>query len=760
MDGTFGVLLRAHRHEAGLTQEELAERSSLSAQAIGSLERGDRRSPRRETVLRLARALRLSEEQVAVLVAAATRRAATPPPAPVEQRTWWVAPRQLPPRLPGFTGRADLLAAVGDHLVVSTGVAVVAVSGMGGAGKTAAAVEIAYRVAAEFPDGHLFVDLGGDVRAGDTGPSVRLALAHLLSALDPGAGPVEDVEEAAARYRSGTAGRRVLLVLDNAVSTAQVLPLLPTGAGSAVLVTSRRSLVSLPGARHEDLGMLSGAEGVELLARIAGRHRVEAEPDAAAAVVRRCGGLPLAVHLVGARLATRPAWTVEHVAALLADEETRLDHLEAEDVAVRVRVGGSVDHLATSADPRDREAADAYPLLGLLEGPGLDAAVVGHLFGLDGRAAARVLDRLADLHLVEAREPGRYRIHDLLRVYVREVVSTPSHDHVRVAATIRLLEFYAAAAWRAQRLLYPLSVRSAWADDRWEAASPPFRDSGEAVEWLHREHLSFIPLLSRARADAGVPRELLVRFAVPLFGFYVFRGLDDDWVRVCEIARDAAREGTDRVAEALAVMDLGIATVSRDRAGDGLAAGIELVERGYARFAELGHRAGQAMCLTNLCHLFEAQGDIRSAIDRGERGLAIVAELDDPVAEAAAHENLGMLVRRLGDTARAEGHFERCLALSEGAGFDRGTAGALRLLALLWADIGRTEQAVEALERSALLTGRIGDGLGEATTRRDLGDLLLSMGDVRRGTDELRTALALAQRRGNHALASEILRTR
>ncbi|GIG63193.1 hypothetical protein Lfu02_75650 [Longispora fulva] len=547
MDETFGELLRAHRHEAGLTQEGLAERSSLSAQAIGSLERGDRRFPRRETVLRLARALRLSPDQVSVLVAATTRRAAaTPPPAPVEQRTWWVAPRQLPPRLPGFTGRADLLAAVSDHLMASAGVAVVAISGMGGAGKTSAAVEIAYRVADEFPDGHLFVDLGGDVRAGDTGPSVRLALAHLLSALDLGTGPVDDVEEASARYRSGVVGRRVLLVLDNAASTAQILPLLPTGAGSAVLVTSRRNLVSLPGARHEQLGMLSEAEGVDLLARIAGRRRVEAEPDAAAAVVHRCGGLPLAVHLVGARLATRPAWTVAHVAALLADEETRLDQLEAEDVAVRVSVGGSVNHLATSADPRDREAANAYPLLGLLEGPELDVAVVGHLFGLNERAAARVLDRLADMHLVEAREPGRYRIHDLLRAYVREALSTPSHDLARSAATIRLLEFYAAAAWRAQRLLYPLSVRSTWADDRWEATSPPFHDSGEAVQWLHREHMSFIPLLTRARADATVPQELLVRLAVPLFGYYVGRGLDEDWVRACEIARDAAQEGTDR----------------------------------------------------------------------------------------------------------------------------------------------------------------------------------------------------------------------
>ncbi|GIG63192.1 hypothetical protein Lfu02_75640 [Longispora fulva] len=162
------------------------------------------------------------------------------------------------------------------------------------------------------------------------------------------------------------------------------------------------------------------------------------------------------------------------------------------------------------------------------------------------------------------------------------------------------------------------------------------------------------------------------------------------------------------------------------------------------------------MCLTNLCHLFEARGDIRSAIDCGERGLSIVAELDDPVAQAAAHENLGMLMRRVGDAARAAVHFERCFALSEGAGFERGTASALRLLALGWADTGRNDDAVKALERSAHITGRIGDGLGEATARRDLGDLLLSMGDVRGGTDELRAALALAQRHGGHALASEI----
>ncbi|MCG8918361.1 tetratricopeptide repeat protein, partial [Actinokineospora sp. PR83] len=187
---------------------------------------------------------------------------------------------------------------------------------------------------------------------------------------------------------------------------------------------------------------------------------------------------------------------------------------------------------------------------------------------------------------------------------------------------------------------------------------------------------------------------------------------------------------------------------ARDRTGAGLAEAIRLVECGHSRFTALGHRPRQAMCLTNLCHLFEVQGDLSSAIECGERGLGIVAELGNPAAEAAAHENPGMLVRRTGDTARAEVHFERCLVLPEAAGFDRGTASALRLLAPVWADTGREEAAVEALERGALITGRIGDGPDEATTRRDLGDLLLAVGDVRRGTDELGAALALAQRGG------------
>jgi transcriptional regulator with XRE-family HTH domain len=298
VDASLGALIRGHRLTAGLTQEALAERAGLSSQAVGALERGDRRFPHRETVTRLAEALRLTDDQHAGLVEAARRRGTPRRQAPGPPR-----PRQLPPDIAHFTGRAEIVEAVCRGLECSDAVAVWAVAGMGGVGKTALSVHIGHRMAARFPDGQLFLDLRSTAAL-----APREAVGQLLRALGATKeGDAADLDEAAARLRSVLAGRRTLLILDNAASVEQVAPLLPGTAGCAALITSRRTLDALPQARHVRLDVLSDAESLALLAANAGQARVDAEPEAAARIVRYCAGLPLALRLAGARLAARPA---------------------------------------------------------------------------------------------------------------------------------------------------------------------------------------------------------------------------------------------------------------------------------------------------------------------------------------------------------------------------------------------------------------------------------------------------------------------
>lgn len=321
----FGDLLRRYRQTARLSQSDLAERAGLSVQTIGTLERGTRTHPRRETLLLLAEALGLSEgERETLLVSAGRgddgrrqprwRSSAGPSAIGVGAPTsTFVTPRTLPPAVADFTGRegqvAELrsLLASGTTAAAAPAVVVSAIEGMGGVGKTALAVHVAHLLADEFPDGQLYVNLRG------FGPGEPMTIDEALNLLlgllaIPPLNDATGTEQATGRYRSALAGKRALVLLDNAANVNQVLPLIPSTAGCAAIVTSRRSLSSLPGARHLQLDVLPENEAVALLAAIAGEPRMEAEPEAAVALVRRCGHLPLAIRMAGARLVARPSW--------------------------------------------------------------------------------------------------------------------------------------------------------------------------------------------------------------------------------------------------------------------------------------------------------------------------------------------------------------------------------------------------------------------------------------------------------------------
>jgi transcriptional regulator with XRE-family HTH domain len=407
-EGAFGDLLRAYRQAANLTQEALAERSGMSVEAIGALERGERRSPRPSTVEFLAEALKLDAAQRQALVAAARGR--------IEQSdriaTPLVVPRELPKPPGDFTGRSEELATLLDGLAheAASGptlrpAMISAIDGMAGVGKSALAFQAAHLLtdAGAFPDGQLYVDLHGDPP-----PAPVDVLGRMLRALgmNPGVVP-HDLDEAAARFRSLTSGRRLLVLLDNASGVDHVQPLLPGTSTCKVIVTSREVLATLPGARLVHLDVLSHDQALELLGRIAGRERLLADGQAATDVLRWCAQLPLAVRIAGARLAARPSWPVGELARQLADATHRLEALQLGELGVRASFEVSLRGLEDRPEPTNKAVAANFGLFSLLDGPDFSVPVAARLLDQPESVAQTMLERLVDARLLDTTQPGR-----------------------------------------------------------------------------------------------------------------------------------------------------------------------------------------------------------------------------------------------------------------------------------------------------------------------------------------------------------------
>lgn len=344
-------------------------------------------------------------------------------------------PRQLPRASAAFTGRHGELARL-QRLLRSTrqgSVAIAAITGTPGVGKSALAIHAAHHVADRFADGQLYLDLHG-ATPGLPPLDPLDALGRMLRSLGVGHGQIPaDVDEAAARFRTLTAGRRLLVVLDNAHDAAQVRLLLPASPGCTALVTGRRALGMLEGARLLDLALLPHDEAVELLARIAGPERIRAEPKAAAEVVRYCGLLPLAIQIAGTRLADRPTWPVRELASRLADPAGRLDELTVGDLAVRASFEVSLTALRTSPDPVDRQAAAALGLLSLSNSADFGLETAAMLLNRSRLTTQMLLERLVDARILETPRSHRYRFNDLLRLYAHEQASTPTAQDNRLA---------------------------------------------------------------------------------------------------------------------------------------------------------------------------------------------------------------------------------------------------------------------------------------------------------------------------------------
>jgi DNA-binding SARP family transcriptional activator/tetratricopeptide (TPR) repeat protein len=663
---------------------------------------------------------------------------------PTRQQPRVAVPAHLPAGVAGFTGRAAEVRRL-TELFSDAGAAAVpiaVISGPAGVGKSALAVHCGHELAGRYHDGQLHVNLRG-YDLDEPMPPVD-ALARFLRALGlPAAQVPADQEEAVLAYRSLLAGRRVLVVLDNAGSAEQVRPLLPGAPGCAVLVTSRdelRGLAALDGAWPLRLDVLAPAESLALLRRMVGADRLAAEPDAAAELARLCDHLPLALRIAGAHLAARPAWPVAEYVRELA-EDSRLGKLAIPEDP-RAAVGTAFDLSYRVLAPRTQLL---FRRLGLVPGQDFTVDVAATLAGCSQQEAAAELDRLTTAHLVREHVPGRYQCHDLIRLYAagRAAAEEPT---ATVLAT--LYDFYLQHADAAARVLYPHRLRLPLPS----RGSVAFAGTAAALAWLEAELPNLTAAVHHAARD-GSPRTACL-LADTLRGYFPGRGLAAQWLDLAESAL-AAATGADEAASAH--LSLGEAylqltryplaaehiSAARDLAraadwDDGLSTalgnlGVVHREAGELQpaadcFAEaleinvrLGNTRKQALDLLNLGVVRAVLGRLASAADLFERATALSREEDSPSTTGMLVQCLGNARRYLGDLAAAERHLTAALAVFRDINDPSGQASVLDSLAGVHADAGRHARARELATEALVLARQTGFGRTESAALNTLG---------------------------------------
>lgn len=772
--GNFGVMLRAYRERALLSQEQLAELSRVSTRAIGDLERRGRR-PRGESVRLLAHALGLAGLEREQFEAAARNLPSARQPAgePVPHSLEPAIPRQLPPDIADFVGRADLVTEFRGWLAhqpdsaatkaTEAAVAIYAISGKAGVGKSALAVHVAHQSAADFPDGQLYANL----RGGDTGSDSPLdpgeILGRFLRALgvDRSAVP-SGVDERAALYRSRLAGRRVLVVLDNAAGETQVRPLLPGEASCAVLITSRTRLPGVEGSRLLGIDVLDARSALDLLGRIAGGARVDAEPDAAAAIVAACGRLPLAVRIAGARLAARPHWPLDRMAALLTDERNRLNALVHGDLDVRASL--SLSYRELTPDQRC-----LFRRLGLLDAAEVAAWVGGQLMECPPASAQGLLDDLADVQLVEAVSHDmtgetRYRLHDLMRAYARERVEAEEQVHERQATLERTLGGWLALAEQANRRLPvgPL-IRVSNAQSGWQPEQAlPAELLGDPLAWLDAEQAGLLSAIRQAStagsagstAQAGRLAETAWRLAGALTGFFWLRGCCDDYRLACDLALKQARQAGDRRGEAWMLTALAWVAVDQLRLDEASA----LAQQALLIHREVGDRRGEAYASLKLACAHEFNGHLDEAATEFGQARELYEELDDDHGRAWVLHALGRVRHQQGRLTEAAAYLDGALSASRRAGDRRIEVMALEELGLVHHSLGQPDHAAALLLQSLNLCRQYGDKLGEGWMLQDLGAIRLRDGDYQEAAPALEQALDIFSRLGVRRTQASVLR--
>jgi tetratricopeptide (TPR) repeat protein/transcriptional regulator with XRE-family HTH domain len=732
-----GLWLRGRRIAAGLTQEDLAERSGVSVRTIADMERGRTRRPYPSSVRALIRALGLPDATGTKLVARYRAPGDEPalPAAPTAAETAEVpaepaVPRQLPTAVPYFAGRTSELrlldAMLSDAGRGSTGVVISAIGGTAGVGKTALALNWAHRVAPNFPDGQLYANLRGFDPAGSPTEPADV-LRGFLDALQvhPERFPAT-TEGLAALYRSLLADRTMLVLLDNAADVAQVRPLLPASPRCLVIVTSRRELSALAaaeGARLLSLDVLPEREAIELLAARLGTDRADAEPDAITQLATLCARLPLALSVIVARAAAAPNLPLAALVTELTELQGRLDALDAGDPAANVRTVFSLSyrHLPEAA-------ARMFRLLGLHPGPDISAPGAASLAGVpvaEARAALRDLTRAS---LIIESAPGRYGFHDLLRAYAAEQAAL-REGRGRREAIHRMLDHYLHTARRAHVVLYPGRQRVDLGRPRALVTPEGFAAKPFALAWLRAEYQVLLKIIDQAAREGF--DDYAWRLPVVLWTFFDVCGHWHDGTRMHRTALEAARRCGDQFGQAHALRGLGTFEVML---GDYAQAHCCLAEA-QELFRRLGDTHGLARTDLIMGQAFEFQG-------RHAEALAVVKEAlrlsetaqDDPymqLVRASALNGSAWYNAHLGELGQARAHCTQAIELCQSIGYSPGEAGTWDTLGFVWQRLGDHAEATACFLRAVALEREMGSRFNLAMALAHLGDTHVSTGDLR-----------------------------
>ncbi|MDQ0771895.1 DNA-binding SARP family transcriptional activator/tetratricopeptide (TPR) repeat protein [Streptomyces aurantiacus] len=637
----------------------------------------------------------------------------TPFPAPASPAAaLWpgAVPAQLPMGVRGFTGRGDELAQL-DRILVSaalqpSAVVISALSGTAGVGKTALAVHWARHAQESFPDGQLYVNLRG-FGSGGSVLSPAEAVRGFLDAFGvPPARVPAGLEAQTGLYRSLLAGRRVLVVLDNARDVEQVRPLLPGAPGCLALVTSRRLLTGLAvaeGAHLLTVGLLSHGEARVLLTGRLGAGRVSAERAAVGEIVGRCAGLPLALAIVGARGAGRPRFPLAALAAELRRADNRLNALDGGEATSQVRAVFSWSYDALSP-----AAARLFRLLGLHPGPDAALPAVAALGGLPVTTAVALLAELVGGHLLTEHAPGRYGFHDLLRVYAAELVAARDSDLDRRSATHRLLDHYLHTAHTADVLLTPQPHPVPLPPARPGAAPEALADHEQAQAWFTAEHAVLVAAVAQACADGFDSHSW--QLAAALTTFLDRHGYWRALAALQTTALEAARRQGDRAGQAGAHRGLGLAQDRLQRGDDARGHYLLALEL----FAALGSDAGQARTHQHLARMSAARGRHQQALDHAGHSLKHYRAAADRAGQSAALNHIGWLRAQLGDHHQALAHCRQALDLARETGDLNGQAHTWDSLGYIHHRLGRHPQAVDCYRQALDLFHRTGDRQSEA----------------------------------------------
>jgi DNA-binding SARP family transcriptional activator/tetratricopeptide (TPR) repeat protein len=634
------------------------------------------------------------------------------PPAP--------APAQLPADIADFTGRheqvkrlCDLLSgprANGD----SGAVRIAVVAGAGGLGKTSLAVHAAHRLRRKFGDGQLYVDLLGATP--NPLPAADVLARFLRDLGVDGRDIPVDPDERAARYRTALASRRMLVVLDNARDAAQVRPLLPGAASCAVLVTTRSRMPDLASNRLVDLNVLDKAEALALFVKVVGEDRAAAEPVAASELLDACAGLPLAIRICAARLATRSGWTIRAMANRLRDEHRRLDEMRAGDLAVRASFQVSFASLPAVTGSGTVDPARAFCLLGLWQGPSISSDAAAALFGAPEYLAADALEVLVDTHLLESTGPDRYQFHDLLRVYASERAGSDLPAQVRDAAVRRMLGWYMRTADAAASAVAPHRYNIGLEEG--EDDQPPlgFPAARDALAWYDTERANLVAATRQASA-AGL-REIAWRLPAPLFAIFNTRHNWADCITTHRIALDCARAAQHRQGEAWILNNLGEAL---GITGD--SDGIRFLEQALAIRHEIGDRMGEAQAANNLADAYRALGRLTEVLEMQRRALAVNRAVGYRFGEGVALVNLGDVLLNLDRAGEAIDWLQQARGVFAEIEEADGTGYSLYWLGRCYASLERDTEALDHLQRALASHQAAGNRQRQAITLSFLADV-------------------------------------